>query len=513
MAMIPLIGDLVKAGKWTVKLGQGALDLGLGIALKQIAPDLLQKTAKESLEALSEKAAQQTGKKVLGLQWVQTALDVVGCVPGTSDAATAINTLISLGRGKYFNAAMSAVSAVPLVGAVVTTGARVIGDSLDRLTRQVADEMREKAIKEATEETAEKLVKEGGEGLAKKVTKETVEEGTEKLSKNVIAASAPKATKEVLKEAADKTINKVQKELREDAFIEHIVNRDSDSRPKVAEDQVIKQPAKVTPVRDVHVPSASPEKQKYDSLVSKHGKRAADALNALPPADANKLLTTLDEKSLDHAIQEGPDAVAALSGWSEKDLQQHGAELALRSKKDAEALTAVQELVDSGPIDPKNLTPQQKALIEKIAEYSTQNPDQARAVLGKWVDISNGFVKRAQDTNSLHYNPHPDMWNKLESLGREKQEEVAWLINQQVIQNGISKGLSFEYSLNGVPDDTIESEHDTIMAIFSGQSDEEIMLNQQRDYLPIRMKELRVLQQAGYSSAFDEALNSYMLKK
>jgi hypothetical protein len=170
-------------------------------------------------------------------------------------------------------------------------------------------------------------------------------------------------------------------------------------------------------------------------------------------------------------------------------------------------------LIESGPIDPKKLTDQQRALIEKIAEYSTQNGDQKQGVLGKWTDISSGFVKYAQDTNSLHYNPHPDMWNLLSGLGAENRREVAWLINKQVIQTGISKGLVFEYSFHGVPEKDVIKEADAAEAIFSGKSKEEIIAILKLDYLPIRMQELMELQKAGYKFTFDDVANSYIFVK
>ena len=43
------------------------------------------------------------------------------------------------------------------------------------------------------------------------------------------------------------------------------------------------------------------------------------------------------------------------------------------------------------------------------------------------------------------------MWNLLGDLGKEQRELTAWLINKQVIQNGIEKGLPFEYTLDGIP--------------------------------------------------------------
>jgi hypothetical protein len=233
-------------------------------------------------------------------------------------------------------------------------------------------------------------------------------------------------------------------------------------------------------------------------LLRKHGNDATD-------------LVVLDDDVLDYVMQQGPDAVEALSRWSKADLLAHGPELALRAKKDAEVLASIKKLSSSGPIDPKHLTKEQKALIEAIAANSTQYADNGQVVLGKWVDNSSGFVQTAQDTGSVHYNPHPDMWTMLGRLGDAKQEEVAWLINKQVVQKGIDKGLPFEYTLNGIPTDKILNEGRAVEAIFAGATDEEIMRILRSDYVPVRMKELKELQKAEYKITFDDVNNSFIL--
>jgi hypothetical protein len=255
--------------------------------------------------------------------------------------------------------------------------------------------------------------------------------------------------------------------------------------------------------------------QKYGDdavgLVKQYGTPAVKVLTSVGPEAAETLLKTLDDDVLDYAIKEGPDAVEALSLWSADELETHGAELALRAKKDAKVLSDVKKLIALGPIDPKHLTDEQRVLIDAIAANSTQYADEGQVVLGKWVDISNGFVETAQDTGSVHYNPHPEMWNLLGGLGQENQGEVAWLINQQVVQTGINNGLPFEYTLNGVPVDTINKEQAAVRAIFSGKSDAEIMDILQLDYMPIRMKEIQELEKAGYEFTFDKVSNSYVL--
>jgi len=244
-------------------------------------------------------------------------------------------------------------------------------------------------------------------------------------------------------------------------------------------------------------------------LIGEHGTLAINTLKAVDLESAEILLSTLDDDVLDYAITQGPDAVAVLSRWSEQDLLEFGPELALRAKQDAKVLQDIKKLVSLGPIDPKHLTREQQELIDAIAEYSTQYSDEGQIVLGKWVDYGNGFTNYARETGSAHYNPHPDMWDLLEELGN-KREETAWLVNKQVIQTGIDKGLPFEYTFEGVPIKDISQEKEVVELIFEGATDIEIMDELGISYISIRWKELRELQDAGYEMVFDAANNSFI---
>jgi hypothetical protein len=244
-------------------------------------------------------------------------------------------------------------------------------------------------------------------------------------------------------------------------------------------------------------------------LIKAHGTPAVKILTAIDLDAAQKLLTTLDDDVLDYAINQGPDAVTALSRWEEKDLKEYGLELALRAKKDAKVLQDIRKLISLGPIDPKRLTSEQQQLINSIAEYSMQYSDEGQIVLGKWVDYGNGFTKIARETGSAHYNPHPDMWNLFGELG-DLREETAWLVNKQVIQSGIARGVPFEYTLEGIPSDDVFVESQAVQMIFSGASDSEIKAALGTNRLAIRWQELKELQNAGYEFVFDEINNSFI---
>ena len=253
-------------------------------------------------------------------------------------------------------------------------------------------------------------------------------------------------------------------------------------------------------------------------LIENHGTSAIGLLKSIDLESAQTLLNTLDDDVLDYVINQGPDAVEALSHWSEDELLKYGPELALRAKKDADVLRDINKLIKLGPIDSVHLTKEQQELIDAIAANSTQYFDEGQVVLGKWVDYGNGFADYARDTGSVHYNPHPDMWNLLGNLGEENREEVAWLINKQVIQTGIDKGLPFEYTLDGISSDKLELEQQAIETIWEGATNIEmiytnVMDSTGLDYVPIRVKELVELYNAGYTYSFDIVTNSYILAK
>jgi hypothetical protein len=207
-------------------------------------------------------------------------------------------------------------------------------------------------------------------------------------------------------------------------------------------------------------------------------------------------------------MRQGPDALEALSGWSEKALSGNGIELALRAKKDAEVLADVRHLVSLGPLDPKHLTKEQRELMDRIVENSMYYGKDGQFVLGKWVDYGSGFIEYAQDTSSVFYSPHPDVWNLLGKL--ENQADAAWALNKQAIQTGIAKGLPFEYTLNDIKPTKIADEKKAIEALFAGATDTEIMKLLKSNYMPVRMKELQELLKAGYDFSFDQATSSYV---
>jgi hypothetical protein len=65
MAMIPLIGDLGKAGKWTLKAGQEIVETAVTKVVKEVAEEAVEKVTKELLEEGTEKILKESGEELI----------------------------------------------------------------------------------------------------------------------------------------------------------------------------------------------------------------------------------------------------------------------------------------------------------------------------------------------------------------------------------------------------------------------------------------------------------------
>jgi hypothetical protein len=65
MAMIPILGDLGKAGKWSLKIGKEVLEEAAEKVAKEVAEELLKKAVKESLEEVAERVLKETGEELI----------------------------------------------------------------------------------------------------------------------------------------------------------------------------------------------------------------------------------------------------------------------------------------------------------------------------------------------------------------------------------------------------------------------------------------------------------------
>lgn len=89
----------------------------------------------------------------------QTALDVLGLVPGFGEPIDGLNALIYLGRGQYGNAALSAGAMIPVIGSVGTGG---------KLAGKAASKIPDGAVRNLV-----KKGEAGGPGAGKRISKST----------------------------------------------------------------------------------------------------------------------------------------------------------------------------------------------------------------------------------------------------------------------------------------------------------------------------------------------------
>jgi len=124
-------------------------------------------------------AEDDTGDKVLDS--LQSGLDVVGLIPGVGEIADLANAGISLARGDYAGAALSAVAAIPFVGWLGTAGkaarqgTTIAAEATAKAAKEAAEKKaKDESQKKAKEEAARKQAS-GGKVNAKKLPKKKPE--------------------------------------------------------------------------------------------------------------------------------------------------------------------------------------------------------------------------------------------------------------------------------------------------------------------------------------------------
>ena len=171
LAMIPLLGDLGKAGKWTVKVGQEVVEEVAEKVAKEAAEELAEKIVNESLEEVAEKTIQESAEELLE----QTAKETL--------EETAEKTLKESGE-----------------------------ELASKVVRETLEGASEKVLKETGEELAEKAVKEVVEKTTKDVASESVTKAAKDTAAAVPAISAKKVSKTVAGETVEETLEQASEE-------------------------------------------------------------------------------------------------------------------------------------------------------------------------------------------------------------------------------------------------------------------------------------------------------------
>lgn len=97
----------------------------------------IQKSSEISAEKQKTIDPQSTGEK--WLDYIQTALDWLGFIPGIGDAIDAVNAAVYFWRGKYFEGFLSMIAIIPVIGSVVATSAKTALKGSKKLLGNIAD--------------------------------------------------------------------------------------------------------------------------------------------------------------------------------------------------------------------------------------------------------------------------------------------------------------------------------------------------------------------------------------
>ncbi|MCI0551447.1 MAG: hypothetical protein L0287_10855, partial [Anaerolineae bacterium] len=163
-------------------------------------------------------------------------------------------------------------------------------------------------------------------------------------------------------------------------------------------------------------------------------------------------LANISPEALNTAMDQGPDAVKALSYWRDAFLNNKmiGEELAERAGKDAIALGKLDELTRLTPSQLANLDQDPgKSLIREISSLSVQN-EGSFFVLGRYIDelgLEGGYAKKARELGAKYYYPHESVWNILGKLSPSQQQVVWDAIDAQAIRAGAENGSILKYTL------------------------------------------------------------------
>lgn len=160
LAMIPILGDLGKAGKWGLKVGQEIVEEAVEKVAKEVTEEVVEKVVKETLEEATEKVAKETLEAATEKTIKETAEEMVE---------------------------------------------KAAKETTAELSEKVAREMGEELAEKTTKVVVEKATKEAADEAATKVVKETVAPVSTIPAKKVSQTVAEETTEEALEQASKVT--------------------------------------------------------------------------------------------------------------------------------------------------------------------------------------------------------------------------------------------------------------------------------------------------------------------
>ena len=132
-------------------------------------------------------------------------------------------------------------------------------------------------------------------------------------------------------------------------------------------------------------------------------------------------------------------------------------------------------------------------------------------MLGLWdekEDIAGDYVAEWRENGGMLYQSHPDVYNRLKADFPDEYEDILWQINETVLQEQISQGVKFDYSLNSLDIDGRDVEIKAIEAVQAREWDRVYGLLDSDGDIPARMREIEMLFSSGYEYMIDYASNT-----
>jgi hypothetical protein len=188
LAMIPLVGDLGKAGKWTVKIGQEIVEEVVEKVVKEGAEELIEKAIKETVEEVSEKIVKEAGEELaekIGKEALEEAAEKTVKKAGETLVTASVKDVV----GKTTKEATNEVVA------------KVASNTVSVTPKVLAKDVSESIVKETVKETVELVNKE----TVQHVLKEAVEGKVTKLPADVAQG--------LTKDGANELASKISAEL------------------------------------------------------------------------------------------------------------------------------------------------------------------------------------------------------------------------------------------------------------------------------------------------------------
>jgi len=440
LAMIPILGDLGKAGKLSLEVGEKVVEETTEIVVKEAAEEiaeevvettvkeaveevaegtleeagktlvnqvakesaeeaaedvlkeggeeLVEKTVTGSLEEAAEKTVEKAGQEVAEKEWEHTVLNVAGCIPGMGNVTTGINGVIYLAEGNLLQAGLSAISMVPVVGnlakASIVAGKTILEIAAEKLAKVAGKEVVETVVKDVSEEIVEDVTKEVAEQTAKQTLKEAGEELVEAATESL------QTTESILGEPEENLTENETSEQVNDETIQRVLD-------ETIEGKVIKLPADIA-----------------EGLTDESAHELAEKISE--ELGGKKVWVSAESGSI-YVSSPPSEGFALAEQLSKTDLT--------KSDEVEKILHDVAELTSRGSGD--------------------------HVVLGPF-GSSGTFIQKALDTNGVFWDVGDELWESLENTGVDMFKANDQFLRLHV-ENGIDRFDVVETNVNKVIDD------------------------------------------------------------